>query len=73
MKTSYTSIAGTGEEVLTIIGGDVMKIVKWLKEQVQSFEGFLIRTENFLYEIDERTMLISFLFGFVVGFYAGKL
>ena len=62
-----------GEEVLTIIGGDVMKIVKWLKEQVQSFEDFLIRTENFLYEIDERTMLISFLFGFVVGFCAGKL
>ena len=62
-----------GEEVLTIIGGDIMKIVKWLKEQVQSFEGFLIRTENFLYEIDERTMLISFLLGFVVGFFAGKL
>ena len=50
-----------------------MKILNWLKKQVQSLEDKLIEAENFLLEVDERTVLVSFLFGFIIGFCAGKL
>ena len=50
-----------------------LKILNWLKEKTKAFEDWLFEVETFMLELDERTMLIFFLMGFVSGFCVGKI
>ena len=50
-----------------------MKIIEWLKEKTERFYDFLSDANEFVIGLDERTMLISFSTGLIIGFCLGRI